>query len=410
MKKRILLSTVDQGLLSALNFLINLYLIKEFEVEVYGMYTLMFSIALLAVGLQNALINTPYSVRAAHGKSDAFKFELVNLLYCLISPFLISILFYIFTKNNDSAIATSSVFLYISGMLYKEYLRSKWVVDEKLEYAIGSDILYIVLIALSYIFIDGNDSVGVVDLNLLLLVFAVSSFLSVLIAIKNEIITILSSSFKTLFNYAFVWRQSRWSVVGVITTELQNRGYIFIVTVFFGLGMLGFIQAGRVFFGPLNLLISGWVRVVRPVLSKLYRDNEISKFNRILNGSCISFSFVNIVFSLFIFTFWGEINLYLYEGRYENIFIVVIQWALVSALTHIRSVYSIGLQSTNRFDLLSMATVIGSIAAFIVLAGIVIFDFSMFAVSSIILSEIVAAIVIVKHLRSQLLLSVGDKL
>jgi len=68
MKKRIFLSTVDQGLLSVLNFSINIFLIKIWSTEYYGVYSIIFALCIVQTGLQNALINTPYSVNFGQSK------------------------------------------------------------------------------------------------------------------------------------------------------------------------------------------------------------------------------------------------------------------------------------------------------------------------------------------------------
>mgnify|MGYP000016899369 FL=1 len=294
------------------------------------------------------------------------------------------------------------LFLYFFSFLYKEYLRNKWIVNKKINNALVSDLSYILIILLSYSFINLNTPQLDIDINLFLIIFSMSGLISIIVGLKSEILSIISTPLSTSLNYSSTWKQSRWSLIGVMTTELQNRSYIFIITTFFGLEVLGIIQAGRVFFGPLNLLISGWGRVVRPVLAKLYQNNNIAKFKKIINISYLSFLLVNIAFGFFIFLFWDVINSNLYDNKFDNILQIVIQWGVVNLFLHIRSVSSVGLQATNRFDLLSFATVIGATSTLISLSLIVYYNIPFYAISSIILSEILAFLIIYKRLLMQL--------
>lgn len=401
MKKRIILSTVDQGILSALNFFVNMFLIKTWSIENYGMYTIVFSIGLLLIGLQNALINTPYSISWAKGTAGTVRFELVNLLFCIIFPLLVMGVFYLYAEYNGFKLESISVFLYLVGMLFKEYLRAKWIVEQKIKLALVSDVLYIALIALFYAMFEISNLAINFDLDVLLIIIAISSLLSIVVAIKNEVLSVLLPPYKGLFGYSQVWQQSKWSLVGVLSTELQNRGYIYIISTFFGLGTLGIIQAGKVFFGPLNLLISGWGRVVRPVLAKFYHNHEYDKFKKTLNTSYLSFAVINISFCLIIMTFWGSIDSYLYENRYENIAIIVLQWGAVNLFAQMRGIFGIGLQATNRFDLLARATIVGSIVSFAVLFVVVFFELPIYAITSVILSEIVALSIILHYLNKR---------
>ena len=73
------IAAIDQGMLSALNFIVQIILIKTLPKYEYGYYSVAFAIILYLVSLQNALINTPMVVLLA-GKKEPKK-KTISVLY-----------------------------------------------------------------------------------------------------------------------------------------------------------------------------------------------------------------------------------------------------------------------------------------------------------------------------------------
>src|SRR5438093_8610912 len=71
---------LDQAILSGMNFLISLFLIKSVPIEEYGYYAIVFAISLFLVSIQSAVVTTPLAVSLA-AKKDEHEEQYVAALY-----------------------------------------------------------------------------------------------------------------------------------------------------------------------------------------------------------------------------------------------------------------------------------------------------------------------------------------
>jgi O-antigen/teichoic acid export membrane protein len=64
------IAAADQTLLSAVNFVVQIILIKTTSKDEYGLYSLGFSIIMYLMSFQNAIVNTPITVTLAERTSE----------------------------------------------------------------------------------------------------------------------------------------------------------------------------------------------------------------------------------------------------------------------------------------------------------------------------------------------------
>ena len=72
MSRRLTLSIADQGIVSAFNFALNLYLVRVAAPDDFGLFAIVNAASLFAAMVQNAIVNTPLSVHlpAAHDADE----------------------------------------------------------------------------------------------------------------------------------------------------------------------------------------------------------------------------------------------------------------------------------------------------------------------------------------------------
>jgi O-antigen/teichoic acid export membrane protein len=221
---------------------------------------------------------------------------------------------------------------------------------------------------------------------------ALANLMIMLSSLISEIRSLLQSPWQTCKKlYPGVWKEASWSLIGVATTEAQNRGYVFVVGAIFGTAAVGSIQAGRVFFGPLNLVTSAWSRVARPYLSVLVEESNSGKFFRLLGVSVLSFIVLNISFSSALWFAWPFLNLHFFGDKYSGVVLTVMLWALATLLFQIRSVCGVGVQACRKFKQLALTTVIGAVVSMAALMWVCWAGMLAWAVSSVIAGEFVAA-------------------
>ncbi|WP_298445071.1 hypothetical protein [uncultured Ferrimonas sp.] len=395
------ISMIDQGLISAFNFAINLALIKWWSPEAFGVYSIVFTLSFALISFQNALINTPYAVLVPASKQpQALRHTLTisNLLFLVLIALACQLLQQLPLLQQSHSGATAITVFFVTRLL-REYLRCRWAAELKLGHVLIVDALFVLLFGLACagwaILYDWQT----LRLSTLLWLMSLCQILGSAHLLWLEWHLLRQAQWRNLFSqYAPIWRQSRWSLVGVTTTELQNRGYIFVVGVLFGATVVGFINAGRVFFGPLNIVTSAWTRVAKPTLARLFGDNDTNRFYRILNQGLMAFILFNLLFSGLLWLMWPWVNQYLMADNYAGVGWVTAQWALATLVFHLRATASAAVQAQNRFKPLALTTLWG--AGFATLALLIIgwLGQSEWVVLSVILGEAVALLLVFKLL------------
>ena len=178
------IASLDQVLLSGINFLISIVLIKTVSKSEYGLYSIFFPITLFIGSIQNAVVNTPLAVLLITKRGDE-KRKYVGALffgqYLLIFPLaFIGIIGGVITcyfnllESSASAIIVAVSFASI-GILCREFLRAYFFANETPNTVLIIDGLYFVLITtlgfLAYTFIQ-------LDVAVIFFLMGLSSFLT----------------------------------------------------------------------------------------------------------------------------------------------------------------------------------------------------------------------------------------
>lgn len=398
MRKQVAYSLIDQGFLSAFNFALNLLLVRYWKPSEFGLFAILFSLGFIFTGLQNALVNTPYSVwvpaAESRTKANLLRQSLAQTNVLLIIVILLPLTLLLSLQAIPLEITNPLALpAYYGATLIREYLRSRWTVEMQLSRVLLIDLVYLTsfcLIAICCLWLNGIASF---QLEQLLWSLASAQLIGASLLLVDEFRLLKRSTLSLwLSQYKPIWQQSRWAVVGVSTTELQNRAYVFVVGAFFGTAAVGFIQAGRLLFGPLNIAVSAWTRVAKPTLAKLWGQHEAAKFLTLSHHGVLGFIVFNLLFSCALWLAWPLISQHVYGDKYVGVEVVVTQWALVTLVFHVRSVYSAAVQASIRFKQLAFATIAGGLVSLITLLLICLFGDSFWSVSSIIIGEAIACI------------------
>ncbi|WP_028117096.1 lipopolysaccharide biosynthesis protein [Ferrimonas senticii] len=356
--------------MSAFNFALNLALLKWWSSEDFGLYSILFSASFMILCIQNALITTPYSVLVpASDNPEPLRRTLAwgHLGSLLILAVLLLMLLPLLPFGWSLSLSLAAAAYFCSRWL-REYLRNRWAAEFKLLPILTSDLLGIGLFAAGITAIGlhwGWSAVGVTEL---LYLMSLSQLLCSLPMLWHELQLLRSGGQHHWWQqYQPIWQQSRWSLVGALTTELQNRGYVLFIGAFFGAAVVGFVQAGRVFFGPLNVITSAWTRVAKPTLAQLHGQHQWPQFIRLTHLGGLGFLLFNVVFASALWLSWPWLQQQFFADKYPGIEWVVAQWALATLLFHVRGSYSTAVQAQNRFQELAMATIWGALLSLLVL-------------------------------------------
>jgi len=350
------IAAVDQALISGLNFLISIVLIKTVSKTEYGYYSIFFPITLYMVSIQNAIINTPLAVLLISKKGDEkhrYPAALFFGQYFLVIPLALAgiaggIFAYYFNLLEPGI---SAVIVAISlasiGILCREFLRAYFFANESPNTVLLMDAVYIFLLTILGFLLYSFYKIEVAAIFFLM---GLSSFLIGLFFIRKRRWNFSRSDIKS--SYVENWQYGKWSLLGATISHIQNYSYLYLLGIIISSEAVADVSAARILLMPLVLAQQGWSKVILPHGSKLREENRLPKLFK--EQILISIIFLLIVMSLaFSIIMLKPILLKsILSSDYEKSFDYVFYWGAIFAIGFVSLNANFGLQVLKKFDVI----------------------------------------------------------
>ena len=351
------IASIDQALLSGINFLISIVLIKTVSKPEYGLYSIFFPITLFMGSIQNAVINTPLAVLLITKKGDE-KRKYVGALffgqYLLLFPLAFigiigGIITYYFNllESSESAIIVA-ISLASIGILCREFLRAYFFANETPNTVLIIDVLYFVIIStlgfLTYTFVQ-------LDVAVIFFLMGLSSFLTGIFFINRNKWNFSRSDIKS--SYSENWKYGKWSLIGVTVTHIQTYSYLYLLGILVSSVAVADVSAARLLLMPLILAPAGWKKVILPHGSKLREKNRLPRLFK--EQVIVSVAYVIIVTAfVFVLIFFKPVLLkIILSNKYANSFDYIFYWGAIFSMGFISLNASFGLQVLKNFEVIS---------------------------------------------------------
>jgi O-antigen/teichoic acid export membrane protein len=356
--RRSAVAAVDQGLLSGLNFLITITLIRTVPKAEYGYYAIAFSVILFLVSVQNAVSTTPLTVLLVTKKGEsrsAYVRALCwgQLIVLIPATFLGLIAAGVSISLGVDVVQASiagSLCLASTGILLREFSRAYLYAEEMPLDVLRLDACYVAIY------------LGMMALALSLYRLSVPSVI---------ILGGLSGAFVFSFNvrripptvdlaqvrrsYSENWRYGRWSLLGVVVTHIQKYSYLYLLGVLMGSMAVADVSAARLLLMPFVLLQAGWGSVTLPHGARLREARRLGHYVRELVLASAVVGVAIIAYAWLILSFSGHLERFLLTEKYQEAFDYILPWSAVFAVTWVRMNAGFGLMVIRRFDAIAKA-------------------------------------------------------
>ena len=350
------LSLSDQCLLSAFNFTINIFLLKNVSQSQFGFHTIAFTVMLFFISIQNALVTTPMSILLYTKQADA-KQNYLNSLFNgqLIISLIVAVISYIFIMiiGNHHLISKYKYLIIclnftIVGFLLREFIRCCYFAKEIPFEVLRADILYIsiygVTILIIYHFFELSIYYNFITLG-------TSAIIIVLIHHKRLHLKLTTYDIKN--SYRQNWKYGKWALLGVTVTHLQTNSYLYLIAAIVGSVATAEISAARMLLMPLILLQESWHKVAIPNGSRLREEHKIKEFFFQQIGFSVAIVVIALIYVSLLFLFALPLQHYLLTSKYNNSFNYLYFFGLIIAMRCILSNASYGLQVLKHFRYLA---------------------------------------------------------
>ncbi len=368
MKRLISLSVIDQAMLSAVSLAISLFLIKFATPQSLGSFAVATAMTFLATAVQNALVTTPVAVRTHGIDAGARQAVLATLssVDLVLNVALTLASFLAGVAMGFTVLQAIAAALFLGSSLIRELARSIYFADEHIGKCMKLDALFVLtgaifMIALwQFVTPDIACLLGLAGGNLLASWWFAPVF--------HRQFGNLASHVKA---YAAYWTDGRWMLMGAAASELQDRSYVFMLQSLRGVSTVGTIHAGRFLIAPLGLLTTAWGRATRPRMAALLREGKHAEARRILYSGLAIISGLTLAYIVVLVALWHVIEQQLFNGRYENMWPVVLAWCGYGLLSVPVNCFSFYFQAEKRFMAMAYNTVWASLGTLLSLICLV---------------------------------------
>jgi O-antigen/teichoic acid export membrane protein len=348
-----LIAIFDQALLSCVNFLVAIILIKNVSKSEYGYYSIAFAISLFLVSIQNAVVTTPLTVLLV-SKKDNDRQNYVRALcwgqFIVLLPAVgvglcvICVMWFFGFDVIKTAIA-GCLCLASIGIMLQEFLRAYYFAEEAPHDALKLDLYYIAIY------------LSLIAFTLLCFNLSVAAIF-IFIGLSAGLVYIINKRrLPPGFNWNLIkesysenWKFGRWALLGVITTHIHKYSYLYMLGALMGSVAVADVSASRLLLIPFLLVQTGWGKVIRPHGARLREDNQLKRYFMELVVASLSGGFAIILYAYTILFFTGYLGDLLYTQNYEGAFDYVLLWGAIVSITFIRMNAGSGLQVLKKFN------------------------------------------------------------
>jgi O-antigen/teichoic acid export membrane protein len=394
MNRSVLLSIVDQAMISAFNLVLNLAFISFASPAQFGRFAFVLAGTFFASSAQNALVIMPLNYllpgrAAAEADARLSMLTSANLaLTLLVLPAGVGLGLLV----DADPLLISAIAAYFLTVMIREYARNIMVVKGRIHRTLIYDAAAIVFSALTApVLWRWTEPEAAV-----LAALTIGNLASFCVC-RFDLKTDLGRLPGHLAAYREIWRDTRWALQGALQNEVMVRSYVFLVERMRDTAALGRLNAGRVALSPLLLIGSAWCRVARPRMVEALHRDEVSGIAGILASGLAITVGATVLYGLVLVLAWPIIEGYAFRHRYGDMETTVFYWWIYAAALGPTSVMSALMEARRQFRVLAaigfgcavliLVAISGVLvagfdasAAVLVLAGVAVLEFSIFVV------------------------------
>lgn len=253
--------------------------------------------------------------------------------------------------------------LYAAIYTVRSFARSIANVKGQIERVAGSDIVYsgVLIVALGGLALLGrftlaNAAMALVGASLV----AMAPFGRVFLARLAR-----SVAAPKLSGYRPMWHDvTRWSLLGVVLTELAANCHAYIVTFVSGPGAFGLLALGALFMRPASLVLSALPDIDQPVMAQKIAAGDLKGAFGVVNEfrTAAGAVLAGTVLLALILVFWFPQSL-LKHYAIGDVLVVLAFWSAITALRAIRTPEAVFVMATGGYDKLPLISGISSAVA-----------------------------------------------
>ena len=363
-----LLSVIDQGMLSALNFLIGLCLIRLSSKETYGLYVQLYAGGLFVVTLLDAWIGGPLTT-VASGVEGTVRTHLLHfywrrqLMASLALSFLVIpvvVLSIGLTSGETSAVwmiaLSFAAYLVATGL--REYCRTVGFIQHQMRSILKQDLTYVLLVGAGFGVLYHYFSIHLTSIFTVLTLASVVSSLHKMwflhvnyehVKAQSEATPSSVSEQQSLEHQAMLKGHAQWSMPGAMMAWLSNYSYVYLSGLWLGVLATAELNAARLLLMPIPLAVVAWSRIARPAAGKLIAQKDWKGLNRLTWFSILLIEFIILLYVLALIFSLPWLEQHVLGSQYVGLESLIWIWGVYFAVNSARWIGTVWLTSGGAF-------------------------------------------------------------
>lgn len=354
---RSMASIIDQVLLSGLNFLIGIALIRYASKETYGLYSQLFGVGLLTVTLLEAMIGsalTTLSARLTPGDQASFVARTARIQWAISAAFAViagagvAILAVTMKLSESPLFLALSFGAFIFSLGSREYCRTALFIDLRPDLVAKMDLIFVLSTTFGATLLFFVDHISVTQIVALL---ATSNGVAAWLYSASLMRGVgRSANWKEYSNdIRSLWSLSRWAVAGSVLGWFGNNSYLYFVGGIAGVAALADLNAARLLLMPIVIVGMAWSRVARPTMGQVIASADWPTLRHFVLKSFFIIEGAIAAYVAILVASFPWLSSHVLDSKYQNILALLLLWGCYFAANAARNIGTMVLTSFGAF-------------------------------------------------------------
>lgn len=327
-------STIDQAMLSGLNLLVGLVLIRYTTKETYGIYSQLFGIGLLSTSLLDAMIRSALTTMAGQLDADrrgslvarTARIEWVAATaLAIIAGFGLWLVASRLNLSENTIHLALSFAAFIFLMASREYCRTALFIDSRPNMVAWLDFVFVIATLSSLAFALW---VGPISVTLVMLLLAASNGIAAALYSFKLMHGVGSSSIWQVYlcDIRSLWALSKWALAGATLAWIGNNCYMYFVAEVVGVEALADVNAARLLLAPIFVVGMAWTRVARPAMGLLIASSDSAALDSFVKRSFMALEGIIAVYLMILLGVLPSLTVHVLGAKYRDLSTTLVLW------------------------------------------------------------------------------------
>jgi hypothetical protein len=346
---------------SGAHFLASLIFLRNLPAHEFGLFSFVMVVVSFGMSLNVSLISVPITRNLVTGESETrpICFQ-INWLVCAAFALL---LFVALLLGHAPPIESAVLGLFGGVFTFRWFARCFAFVDNRMTAAIRSDFVYSVSLVAGLGILAFTHQVGFTSGSEMLLAAALLALIPFGVAFFR---TQFAAMRGNPARYWSIFRDlTRWSLIGVVLTEITVNAHAYLVTFISGPGSFALLALGMLLFRPASLMQSALPDLERPAMARAMAGHDprtVGRVQRNFNYGLLAAWGGNLILCAVLLAFFPL--LVLKKGyALDDVILVAGLSAIIMVVRAWRTPPAVLLQAAGQFkELASIGTVSGAVS------------------------------------------------